>query len=72
MPAVPAFGAAAFAGGDPARVGRTAAHLVVARNLGSDSLARWLVDRGHHVTRRSSRRGYRLLDVGARPPGPTT
>lgn len=49
-----------------------AAHLVVARNLGSDSLARWLVDRGHHVTRRSSRRGYRLLDVGTRPPGPTT
>jgi 16S rRNA G1207 methylase RsmC len=41
-----------------------AAHLVVARNLGADSLARWLADQGHAVTRRASRRGYRLLDVG--------
>lgn len=40
-----------------------AAHLVVARNLGADSLARWMVERGHGVTRRASRRGYRLLDV---------
>ncbi len=39
------------------------AHLVVARNLGADSLARWLAERGHGVTRRGSRRGYRLLDV---------
>ncbi len=39
------------------------AHLVVARNLGADSLARWLADQGHAVTRRASRRGYRLLDV---------
>jgi 16S rRNA G1207 methylase RsmC len=39
------------------------AHLVVARNLGADSLARWLADEGHAVTRRGSRRGYRLLDV---------
>lgn len=38
-------------------------HLVVARNLGADSLARWLADEGHTVTRRGSRRGYRLLDV---------
>ena len=40
-----------------------AAHLVVARNLGSDSLARWLSDRGWAVDRRASRAGYRLLDV---------
>jgi 16S rRNA (guanine1207-N2)-methyltransferase len=40
-----------------------AAHLVVARNLGADSLARWLGEQGHTVVRRASRRGYRLLDV---------
>ena len=40
-----------------------AAHLVVARNLGADSLHRWLADQGHAVTRRASRKGYRLLDV---------
>lgn len=39
------------------------AHLVVARNLGADSLHRWLEEQGHPVTRRGSRRGYRLLDV---------
>lgn len=39
------------------------AHLVVARNLGADSLHRWLEGRGHSVVRRASRRGYRLLDV---------
>ncbi len=40
-----------------------AAHLVVGRNLGADSLHRWLAERGHAVVRRSSRKGYRLLDV---------
>ncbi len=39
------------------------AHLVVQRHLGADSLARWLVQRGHGVERRASRQGYRLLDV---------
>lgn len=39
------------------------AHLVVAKNLGADSLARWLGEQGHDVTRRASHRGYRLLDV---------
>ncbi len=39
------------------------AHLVVARNLGADSLHRWLAEQGHAVERRASRRGYRLLDV---------
>ena len=42
------------------------AHLVVQRHLGSDSLARWLADRGHCVTRLVSKRGYRLLEVQAR------
>lgn len=46
------------------------AHLVVARNLGADSLHRWLTDRGHRVVRRGSRRGYRLLDVS--PPTDAT
>ncbi len=39
------------------------AHLVVHKNLGADSLARWLVGRGHAVERRCSRQGYRVLDV---------
>lgn len=40
-----------------------AAHLVVGRNLGADSLHRWLAEQGHSVVRRGSRKGYRLLDV---------
>ena len=44
-----------------APAGRT--HLVVQRHLGSDSLARWLTDRGNGVTRLVSRAGYRLLEV---------
>jgi 16S rRNA (guanine1207-N2)-methyltransferase len=43
------------------------AHLVVQRHLGSDSLARWLEQRGHPVERLKSRAGYRILEVGARP-----
>ncbi len=42
------------------------AHLVVQRHLGSDSLARWLTDRGWSTQRRASRKGFRLLDVAAR------
>ena len=42
------------------------AHLVVHRHLGSDSLARWLADRGHGVTRLLSKSGYRLLEVQPR------
>lgn len=41
--------------------------LVVGRNLGADSLQRWLEDRGHTTDRLASKRGYRLLQVGARP-----
>ncbi|MBI2709924.1 MAG: methyltransferase [Actinobacteria bacterium] len=44
---------------------RGAAHLVVHKHLGSDSLARWLAEHGWAVDRRRSRRGYRLLDVRA-------
>lgn len=40
-----------------------AAYLVVQRHLGSDSLARWLEERGDDVRRLGSRRGYRLLEV---------
>jgi 16S rRNA G1207 methylase RsmC len=39
------------------------AYLVVQRNLGADSLARWFGEQGHEVERISSRRGYRVLAV---------
>jgi 16S rRNA (guanine1207-N2)-methyltransferase len=39
------------------------AWLVVAKNLGSDSLARWLTDQGYEATRYASERGYRVLAV---------
>lgn len=40
------------------------AHLVVHKHLGSDSLQRWLDAAGYPTTRRLSRQGFRLLDVG--------
>ena len=40
-----------------------AAHLVVQKHLGSDSLAKWLTENGWTVERRGSRQGYRLLDL---------
>jgi len=43
-----------------------AAYLVVQRNLGSDSLAKWLSEQGYGVTRLKSKKGYRILEV--RPP----
>lgn len=39
------------------------AWLVVARNLGGDSLHRWLVERGFSVARVASQKGYRVLRV---------
>ncbi len=39
------------------------AYLVVNKNLGSDSLARWLNQQGWPTTRLCSRRGYRILEV---------
>jgi 16S rRNA (guanine1207-N2)-methyltransferase len=44
------------------------AWLVVQRHLGSDSLADWLDTEGYEARRRSSKRGYRVLEV--RPVGP--
>jgi 16S rRNA (guanine1207-N2)-methyltransferase len=39
------------------------AYLVVGRNLGADSLHRWLEGQGWPVTRLAARSGYRLLQV---------
>jgi 16S rRNA (guanine1207-N2)-methyltransferase len=39
------------------------AYLVVQRNLGSDSLQRWLAGAGFEATRVAARAGYRLLRV---------
>ncbi|GEL94272.1 class I SAM-dependent methyltransferase [Cellulomonas composti] len=56
-----------------------AAYLVVGRNLGADSLQRWLVDElvpmvlpGAAVDRVTSARGFRVLRVLAPPDGPAT
>ena len=43
--------------------GGGAAHLVVQRNLGADSLARWLGEEGWTVERTAAKAGYRLLRV---------
>jgi 16S rRNA (guanine1207-N2)-methyltransferase len=40
-----------------------AAYLVVQRNLGSDSLAKWLGEQGFEVRRLKSKKGYRVLEV---------
>jgi 16S rRNA (guanine1207-N2)-methyltransferase len=41
------------------------AHLVVGRNLGSDSLAAWLTAQGWPATRLAARSGYRLLRISS-------
>jgi 16S rRNA (guanine1207-N2)-methyltransferase len=47
-----------------ARLGeRAAAYLVVQRNLGSDSLQRWLGDAGWQASWVAARAGYRVLEV---------
>jgi 16S rRNA (guanine1207-N2)-methyltransferase len=43
--------------------GGAAAYLVVQRNLGSDSLQRWLADSGWQASRLAARAGYRVLEV---------
>jgi 16S rRNA G1207 methylase RsmC len=50
------------------------AWLVVAKQLGADSLVRWLEGRGWEVERTASKRGYRVLAVTARtaPSGSAT
>jgi 16S rRNA (guanine1207-N2)-methyltransferase len=45
------------------------ARLVVHKNLGGDSLQRWLAGEGWAVERVRSRLGYRVLDVRASDPG---
>ena len=40
-----------------------AAYLVVQRNLGADSLQRWLAESGWTATRFAARAGYRVLEV---------
>ena len=44
-----------------------AAFLVVGRNLGGDSLQRWLIDKGYPTDRLASAKGFRVLRVSARP-----
>jgi 16S rRNA G1207 methylase RsmC len=44
--------------------------LVVGKNLGADSLQRWLVERGWPTDRLASAKGFRVLEV--RPAQPTT
>lgn len=39
------------------------AHLVVGKNLGADSLQRWLVDQGWSCERTASAKGFRVLTV---------
>ena len=39
------------------------ARLVVGRNLGADSLQRWLVDQGYRCARVASAKGFRVLEV---------
>ena len=39
--------------------------LVVGKNLGADSLQRWLVEQGHPTTRLASAKGFRVLEVRA-------
>jgi len=41
------------------------ARLVVGRNLGADSLQRWLVDQGYRCSRQASAKGFRVLLVEA-------
>ena len=38
-------------------------YLVVSKNLGADSLSRWLGDQGYRVSRLSSNAGFRVLEV---------
>ncbi len=50
-----------------------AAHLVVQRNLGADSLQRWLEEQGAATTRVASAKGFRVLRVDgpvSPPPAP--
>ena len=50
-------------GGSGGGSGGGQAYLVAGRNLGADSLHRWLTEQGWLVRRRAARSGYRLLQV---------
>jgi 16S rRNA (guanine1207-N2)-methyltransferase len=39
--------------------------LVVGRNLGADSLQRWLGEQGYPTERRASAKGFRVLEARA-------
>lgn len=54
---------ALLAGWLPRLAAGAAAYLVVQRNLGSDSLQRWLASEGWDVSRFAARAGYRVLRV---------
>lgn len=41
------------------------AYLVVQRNLGADSLGKWLGEQGYQVQRLKSKKGYRILQIGS-------
>jgi len=41
------------------------AYLVVQRNLGADSLGKWLTEQGYQVQRLKSKKGYRILQIGS-------
>ena len=56
-------GSAACGGSDSPAGSGGSAYLVVGRNLGADSLHRWLAEQGWPVTRLAARSGYRLLQV---------
>jgi len=42
------------------------ARLVVSKNLGGDSLQRWLIEQGHPTERVASAKGFRVLEVSPR------
>ena len=44
-----------------------AAYLVVQRNLGADSLAKWLGEAGYPAVKLKSKKGYRILEVRPKP-----
>jgi len=43
------------------------AYLVVQRNLGADSLMSWLAEDGYPVRRLKAKKGYRIIEAGAKP-----
>ena len=57
------LGSAASGGSAGPAASGGSAYLVVGRNLGADSLHRWLAGQGWPVTRLAARSGYRLLQV---------